>query len=147
MKLALYILGFAFILGCNNSNQKKNDIDLISETYQANCIERILKKDGDLGEIRNHATEKISLSQAINNYINELKSLDFSNCPQNFTSAFTRHIAAWKAITKVTDNHSSQRGELHDIFERLQKSQDSTEFKSLLKVVWDTWHEVEESAH
>ena len=112
---------------------------------EAKCIERIFKKDSVLGEIRNHASEKISLSQAIMDSTAELESLDYSDCPGKFVSSFHRHIAAWKMVTKVTDNYPSQRGELDDIFVKLEKSEDSTEFKFLVKQVWDTWNEVEES--
>ena len=44
--------------------------------------------DNELGEIRNHACEQGSLSEAISGYTTSLKSLDNSNCPEKFKLAF-----------------------------------------------------------
>ncbi|NNL16138.1 MAG: hypothetical protein HKO81_05810 [Flavobacteriaceae bacterium] len=146
MKFLLVVLIISSILGCKDIGQKRVDTNLTPEENQTMCIERIFEKDSVLGEIRNHASEKVSLSQSIINYTKELESLDYSNCPEKFVSSFHEHIEAWKMVTKVTDDYPSLRGELHDIFSELEKSKDSTQFKSLVKQVWDTWNLVEENA-
>lgn len=146
MKLVLVIIVFSSIFSCKEPGAKQQNVQLTPEMNQTNCIERIFEKDSVLGDIRNHASETISLSQSITNYAKELEFLDYSNCPQKFVSAFHDHIEAWKRVTRVTDKYPSLRGELHDIFAELEKSKDSTEFKSLVKQVWDTWHWVEENA-
>ena len=114
--------------------------------YTLDYIERIFAKDSFLGNVRNHASEKIPLKDALNNYTSELESLDYTNCPENFISAFQDHINAWKKVAEISSKYPSLRGELHDIFLQLEKSKDSIEFKSLVKQVWDTWSKVEESA-
>lgn len=72
--------------------------------------------------------------------------MDYSSCPDRFITAFHKHIEAWKMITKISNKYPSLRGELHEIFAELEKGKDSTEFKSLVKQVLDTWTIVEESA-
>ena len=145
MKLLFLIMLFP-ILGCKETVAKKNKDDLTLEIKQAECVEHIFTKDSILGELRNHASEKVSLSQAIINYTKETESLDFSNCPETFTSVFYKHIDAWKKVTKVSDKYPHLRGELHNLFAQLEKSKDSTEFKYLVKQVWDTWNMVKENA-
>ncbi|PKV50933.1 hypothetical protein ATE84_3002 [Aquimarina sp. MAR_2010_214] len=39
------------------------------------------------------------------------------------------------------------RGELHDIFSIIEKSKDSTEFKSRLSQILETWKIVEQSSN
>lgn len=145
MKPLSFTLITLVILGCNNDLRKPDTLESGYEANQALCIEKIFNRDSALGDIRNQASENISLSEAIANYTKELDALDYSNCPGEFVSAFREHIAAWNEVIRVTDNHASLRGEMHDLFGKLEKSQDSTEFKGLLKRVWDTWQAVEES--
>ncbi|MDU8887068.1 hypothetical protein RXV94_12935 [Yeosuana sp. MJ-SS3] len=145
MKLLLLIVFFS-ILGCKESVVKKNNSDSSLEMKRTECIERIFAKDSFLGNVRNHASEKIPLKDALNNYTSELESLDYTNCPENFISAFQDHINAWKKVAEISSKYPSLRGELHDIFLQLEKSKDSIELKSLVKQVWDTWSKVEESA-
>ena len=145
MKMILYILVISSMIGCKDHVTEQNDADMSVEIGQIRCVERIFEKDSILGSIRNHASENVSLSQTINDYTEALESLDYTNCPDKFVSSFHDHIDAWKKVTKVTDDYPLLRGELHDIFEELEKSKDSTEFKSLVKQVWDTWYLVEAS--
>nr|WP_321235306.1 hypothetical protein [uncultured Psychroserpens sp.] len=144
MKFVSLILLFT-VLGCKDTKVKQNNTDATLEIKRTNCVEQIFAKDSVLGSIRNHASEKIPLSKALNNYTKALKSLDYTNCPETFTSAFHEHIEAWEKVAKISNQHPSLRGELHDIFAELEKGKDSTEFKSLVKQVWDTWGKVEES--
>ena len=146
MKLVLVIIVFFSLLSCKDPGPKQKKADVTTGINQTNCIERIFEKDSLLGEIRNHASENISLSRSIKNYTKELESLDYSDCPQKFVASFHDHIKAWKRVTKISDKYPLLRGELHNVFTILEKSEDSTEFKSLAKQVWDTWYRVEEEA-
>jgi len=93
------------------------------------------------------SAQTISLSETIINYTRDLKSLDFSNCPNDFKIAFEKHIKAWLNFKTLSDKYSSIRGELHDIFDELEKSEDSIVFKQLVGNIWDTWKLVEQSAN
>lgn len=115
-------------------------------TVVPDCIEVILKKDSELGTIRNHACEKTSLSRTIDNYVSSIKKLDYTECPTEFTQAFSDHQEAWLATKIVTNKHSDLRGEMHDLFDAINKTADSTEFKVLVKGIWDTWAEVENAS-
>ena len=144
MKLLFLIL--LLILGCKETNANQNNSDSTVDLKRAKCVEQIFVKDSILGDVRNHASENLPLSEALNNYTKELESLDYSSCPDSFITAFHKHIEAWKMVTKISDKYPSLRGELHEIFEELEKGKDSTEFKYLVKQVLDTWTIVEESA-
>ncbi|WP_109098302.1 hypothetical protein [Aquimarina sp. AU58] len=109
-----------------------------------NCVKKIFEKDSIYGDIRNHASEKAPLSEAIHDYTKNVKSLDYSDCPKEFESAFHKHMDAWLDFRKVSDKYPLLRGELHDIFATIEKSEDSTEFKSRLNQILETWKIVEE---
>ena len=64
-------------------------------------MERVMAKDAKLGKIRNHNCEKISLSETILIYVDNLKKIDFSDCPEDFTKAFQSHQGAWLEMIKV----------------------------------------------
>lgn len=114
-----------------------------TKTHSKECIEVILKKDDSLGTIRNHACEKISLSNTINQYTSSLNNLDFLNCPEDFKNAFQLHIKAWNDMTSITNNYDSLRGEMHTLFDEIESSKDSIIFKQKLKIIWDTWAVIE----
>ncbi len=138
----LSILLSLLLFGCNSSTKKDNNHLSKSD----NCIAQIFEQDSIFGHIRNYDSEKVSLSQAITNYAKNLKSLDFSDCPKEFELAFSNHVDAWLDFRKVSDKYTSPRGELHDIFSIIEKSKDSTEFKSRLAQIIETWKTVEESS-
>ncbi|WP_369993918.1 hypothetical protein [Winogradskyella sp.] len=131
----------AFCVGiffsCQN-NQKAN-----TNVSNADCIENVLAKDGELGKTRNHECEKIALHKTINNYVEGMRNLNFSGCPEKFSQAFKEHIAAWDNMGEFTKRHSDLRGEMHVLFDSIKKRSDSTTFKPLLKAIWDTWADVE----
>ena len=144
-----YLLNFILILlviSCNNAEKKDNETKLesVTDIKKAECMESILKRDSELGKIRNHSSIQISLSETIHNYTNSIKSLDYSNCPDKFTIAFHEHIKAWLDVKKVSDKYPELRGELHVIFSELEKKKDSIEFKLLQARISDTWKIVEE---
>jgi vacuolar-type H+-ATPase subunit I/STV1 len=141
---AILILALS-VLSCNNSEKKNNQTKLESVAIKkAKCIENILQRDSELGDIRNHASEQSSLSKTIDDYANSVKSLDFKNCPDKFTIAFHKHIKAWLDLKKVSDKYPELRGELHEIFSELEKKKDSIEFKLRQAKIFDTWKIVEE---
>jgi hypothetical protein len=107
------------------------------------CIKEVTRLDDSLGVIRNHACEKISLSMSIKNYAGGLRKLNFKNCPAGFSKAFDTHTKAWMGMLKVTDRYPGLRGEMHSLFDQLEKSADSVEFKKHLKMIWDTWAGIE----
>ena len=82
--------------------------------------------------------EKVSLSETIQVYVDSLSTLDFSSCPEKFASSFQEHIDAWKAMIAVTDNFPDLRGEMHDIFDEIEKSENPGEFKTRLDKIWST---------
>jgi hypothetical protein len=73
--------------------------------------------------------------------------LDYSYCPEEFELAFHKHIDAWLDFRKVSDKYPLLRGELHDIFSIIEKSKDSTEFKSRLNQILETWKIVEQNSN
>ncbi len=135
------------LLGCISSSKKENTSHSIMEEKSINCVKQIFKKDSIFGDLRNHDSERVSLSEAINNYSNNLKSLDYSYCPDEFELAFQKHAEAWLDFRKVSDKYPLLRGELHDIFSKIEKSKDSTEFKSSLKQILETWKLVEKNSN
>lgn len=146
MKSILILLPTMFLFGCIGSNGKLENSDTKIEIQEKNCVDRVLEQDSILGHLRNQASKNISLSETIDYYANGLKSMDYTHCPENFKSAFQAHCEAWLEIKKVSDRYPSLRGELHDVFGQLEKSEDSTEFKLLVKQIWDTWKVVGESS-
>ena len=146
MKYSSILIAFFLLLGCKGEVDKEKKVNQGIVIEPIDCVDRIFQKDSVLGDIRNYASEKISLSETIDNYTNGLQSLDYTDCPDKFRSAFQEHIQAWLNIKIVSDNYPSLRGELHDIFAELEKSSDSIAFKSLVKQIWDSWKMVEEQA-
>ena len=134
------------LVGCNYSNKKENNLSNISQEKRSLCVQKIFEKDSIFGGVRNHASEKKSLTETIENYSENLKSLDFTNCPENFESAFQRHVDAWLDFRKLSDKYPLLRGELHEVFAVIEKSKDSIEFKSRLDKIMKTWNEVEKSS-
>ena len=123
-------------------NQKEaGKINLSGQT----CIEKIIALDDSLGTIRNHACKTISLSETIKQYTAGMNQFDFQTCPEAFTVAFKKHIAAWTDMLVVTNQYPELRGEMHDLFDQLEVGEQAELFKSLLKSIWDTWAEVEQA--
>ena len=140
IKVFNIILIFTFLtlpLACSNSSHKEiaNSSD--------NCVKTIIAIDDSLGKIRNHQCEEISLSETIKNYTASLRSLDYSQCPQSFSNAFMSHIDAWNNVIEVTDKYSDLRGEMHELFDQIKQTSDSTQFKSLVAEIWNTWADIE----
>ena len=136
--IILLISAFMILTGsCSESTTKK------SVNSPNNCIKSIIAIDDSLGSLRNNQCKEISLSETIKNYTASLTSLDYSQCPQSFSNAFKSHIDAWNNVTEITDNYSELRGEMHDLFDQIKITPDSTKFNSLVAKIWSTWAEIE----
>ena len=109
------------------------------------CVKAIIERDSVLGKARNHYPEKFPISAAVNNYVIELLTLDYTNCPIEFKTAFMQHVSAWKRTTPLLQRYDNLRGEMHDVFDQIETGKDSVEFKKLVKDIWDTWDAVEQS--
>lgn len=125
----------------SSSNQQTSNTPTVAEGKI--CIKKVMEADNHLGRIRNHACEKISLSATIKDYVAGMEKIDFQDCPASFSTAFKRHQQAWSDMLVVTDHYPDLRGEMHDLFDILEKEKDADQFKALLKQIWDTWAEVE----
>lgn len=115
-------------------------------SYAPECMENVLAVDDSLGKLRNTDCKTLSLSTSISKYTSAMKAVDFTGCPEDFTTAFTAHRTAWDEMIPVTDKHPALRGEMHDLFKRLESSSDSVMFKKRLARIWSTWAEVEKTA-
>ncbi len=141
------ILAVFFLSGCGGSPTKEKALSPEEvKKAEKSCIETVLRIDDSLGTIRNHACETVSLSQAVTNYTESLGKIDFRQCPAEFTEAFNIHKKAWINFKQVSDIYPALRGEMHDLFDTIEKSADSTEFKKQSKLIWDTWAKIDEIA-
>ena len=140
--MILVISSSLFILACNQSNKDNATEDDLSEV-QKTCIDNILDQDEILGEKRNHDCEVMPLSETIKLYVAGLDGLDFTNCPEAFSVAFSKHKDAWLAMIPITDNYPDLRGEMHDLFDVIEQGENEEAFSPALKTIWDTWAEVE----
>lgn len=139
--LTLFVSGI--FISCNSETADSAKTDSGTQQEQKICIDRFLKADDSLGKIRNHACETISLSETILQYENALRKTDYKSCSPSFETAIDKHLDAWHEIVKVTDRYPDLRGEMHDLFSKLENGKDSTLFKPLLDAIWDTWAGVE----
>ena len=126
------------VLFCCQNNKKT-----APNLNEADCVSYILERDSELGKTRNHECETLTLHKTIDNYTEAMEHLNFEGCPEKFKSAFKDHISAWDAMGEFTKRHSGLRGEMHVLFDSIEKTQDSSKFKLLLKTIWDTWADVE----
>ena len=144
MRINIFLLLAVLFFSCQSSIEKTTPAPQDGPMKNGlACIHAVLKKDGKWGGARNHRCEKVSLSKTIQVYVDSLAQLDFSGCPKNFTTAFKAHIDAWREMIPVTDAFPDLRGEMHDIFAEIEKSEAATGFKSKLNQIWDTWYVVE----
>ncbi|PYE79678.1 hypothetical protein DFQ11_10965 [Winogradskyella epiphytica] len=125
-----------YLLSCNKITNNK--------TFKAKtCVEKVILRDQELGEIRNQASLKVSLSESIGTYTSHLMSLNYECCPETFQKEFKEHISAWINIKTVTDKYPELRGEMHDLFLLLENGRDAEEFKMLSKKIWQTWNSIQ----
>lgn len=140
MRSLIIILCLLVIFSCKRSKENK------TTQNEKQCIEKVLVMDDSLGIIRNHACETIALSKSIEQYVNSLQQIDFTDCPDQFSKSFIRHEAAWLDMLEISDMYPNLRGEMHDLFDSLKTGNDAERFNELLQNIWDTWGEVEKSS-
>lgn len=130
---------------CLTCHAPPADARLATADVSTACIERILVLDDSFGTVRNHSSESTSLSAGVRNYIRSLRELDYEGCPEAFTEAYAAHREAWEGVLPITDRHLNLRGEMHDLFARLEKSSDSILFRQRVAAIWSTWDQVEQA--
>lgn len=140
LKILITLIVCIALMSCAN---KKDQKDLAIHATAQECIDYVIALDDSLGTIRNHACEKQSLSETIDEYVYNLDNLSFSNCPPAFITAFDEHKDAWVNATEITDNYPDLRGEMHELFEIIENGPDSIAFKLLVAEIWSTWEQVE----
>ena len=133
-RLLVFLWVMVLVLSCKSK-----------ETKAIDCIDHVIKLDDSLGKKRNVDCVELSLSKTIINYTDAINSIDFSQCPEDFTTAFKSHIEAWNDMIEVTDNHDNLRGEMHDLFDSIEHTKDSLQFKIYLNTIWSTWADVEKA--
>lgn len=143
-KKILIVFFLNFFISCNTDNKQQEKTTKITAVQQSECVRRFMSADDSLGKIRNHACETISLSQSIHQYVQALRNLDYRICLPAFQEAVDKHLDAWQNMKKITDRYPDLRGEMHALFDQLEKSKDSAIFKPLLDKIWDTWAGVED---
>ncbi len=141
--MPFYLICLLLIVSNVSSAQKNVQKDSIILFIEKECITRIIAADDSLGTIRNHACETGTLSSSIKNYVSGIEKLNFINCPAGFKKAFTTHKKAWIAMLTITDKYPDIRGEMHDLFDQLEKGKDTVAFKKHMKKIWDTWAGIE----
>ena len=120
-----------------------NEPSQVDSSQVVDCIDRIMASDSSLGAKRNHECEEIPLSKVISNYTTSLSNLDFSNCDEAFILAFEAHIKAWETMIPTMVPYDDLRGEMHDLFDKIDVGKDSLIFRKQLAEVWSTWGSVE----
>jgi hypothetical protein len=143
MKVFILFLGVMMI---SFSSCKSGTKESPPENRGEDCIRIVLSKDTSLGSKRNNDCKEVSLSTTIDRYVDSLSVMDFSQCPSLFTEAFKDHIQAWKNMKQITDSFPDLRGEMHELFDQIELTKDSTIFKDLLANVWYTWEVVEKES-
>ena len=137
-----------WLFSCNPSVSEQQDSSVLPDSLKtAQCIKEVFALDDSLGSVRNHACESIPLSETIINYTTALKSLNYQQCPKAFAQAFNTHWKAWDEMIPVVNKYPDLRGEMHDLFDQIEKGPDSSTFKIKLKAIWDTWAIVEQSSN
>lgn len=144
-KIFSIIVVGTLLLACKNTEENKKEIPAAEELYSSenDCMDRIIEKDAALGKARNEATTTLPTSEAIDIYVDGMEALDFRKCPGPFIAAFEDHIEAWASIKEITDKYPDLRGEMHDVFDQLERTEDGDRFKFLLADIWSTWEKVE----
>jgi len=84
MRFSAVISSITILMVINACNTKQVQKDLTVHASAKECIDYVIDTDKSLGAIRNHACEKKSLSETIDDYVHSLDNLSFSNCPPIF---------------------------------------------------------------
>lgn len=147
--LSLLLCGLGGWSGsCSGSQTNDPEIQGRQQADWVVAMEAVFAADSAMGARRNHAPETDSLAAAVETYVRDLETLDFSVCPPEFARAFAGHREAWRQSLPFWRRFPDLRGEMHDLIEeiRRQEPEQEAELDSVLKQIWDTWGEVEAAA-
>jgi len=142
--MLLLIVMVCFLQSCDRSMNRLKEKHQITPKEKSR-IDRVIAIDDSIGNVRNKQCKNVSMSQAIVNYTGSMKKINMEGTPKQFSKAFTIHIESWEDMLAVTDKYPEMRGEMHDLFLKLEKSNDSLMFKKLKNAIWDTWELTEVS--
>ena len=108
----------------------------------------MISADERLGRTRNQSTHDGSLADAVRGYVKSLDRVDFGGCPADFVVAFQAHRDAWESSISFLAEFDELRGEMHDLFEVIRKTDLETglRLERLESAIWSTWADVEEVA-
>lgn len=138
----LVMVAVGIFTSCDRSLNRFQEKQQVTEA-EKKSMDRVIAIDDSIGKIRNKECRTLSLSQTITNYTEKMKQINMEGCPKEFSKSFDQHITSWNNLLQVTDKYPQLRGEMHDLFQKLEKSQDSAVFKKLKNDVWDTWDLIE----
>lgn len=141
-KFILLSFSLFLLFSCDNKEQKKT---AIAQDPAQICMQQVISMDESLGGIRTRASENISLSASINQYIESTNIINLEDCPKDFREAFEKHQQAWLNTLVITDKYPSLRGQMHILFEQIAQGEDAEALAPLVKNIGDTWVAVEQT--
>ena len=108
-------------------------------------IRKVLKLDELISIQRNEATRHVALSNAIRIYLNGLETIDFANCPKEFSVAFEKHRKSWENSLVFFDSHSDLRGEMHELLDEIKSTDDAVaeQLGAVYGEIMDSWNGAE----
>lgn len=145
MKNIITILSLLFIISCGNSEVNNTSEVPVMTDLAMTCIQQVVTMDQSLGSIRTRASENISLSASINQYIESTNVINMKDCPEDFKVAFKKHQEAWLNTLVITDKYPELRGQMHILFEQISQGEDGAALAPLVKAIGDTWVAVEQT--
>ncbi len=112
------------------------------------AIAQVLAMDSVLSRQRDQLPEKHSLATAVSVYVHGLDSIDFSECPTEFASAFKQHRDAWNDSIPFFEKHDGLHGEMQEVMGKIRQMDQTvvSELDRYLVHIMDSWTEVENIA-
>ena len=144
MKYLFAIITFLVLFACKQDTGFSSNAIKSESDKHLDAIALVFISDDSLGTVRNLQPMDDGLSVAIQDYTAALNALEFQSCPVAFKDAFTEHIKAWEDMLEVTIQYDDMRGEMHDLFDKIELSKDSSIFKEKLDAIWNSWYPVED---
>ena len=143
LSIAGAVIAAILALGCASPSHRAG-----ATPAQADAIRAALAADDIAGRIRNRQTEVDPPAVVVTDYIAALDAIDLTGTTPRFAHALQAHRDAWAELIGPLRARSSDRAEMHDLFDRLTGPADPmhAEFTRLIDQVWATWAPVEEAA-
>jgi len=125
-----------------------SDVAPGTTAVQTSTVRRVLAEDVYAASIRDHQSDVDPPAQAVSEYVASLDGYDLSHAPADFAAAMRAHRDAWAALIDPLRAFSSDRAEMHDLFDRLKALPAPTgpEFQRLIGEVMSTWDDVVQAA-